>query len=76
MQTALYGKIKERKGEWLIGASTQNLTQQHKVLIIGKVGRRVLIMGKARNLTDSYSNELLKYTNCVIENMLLERFCL
>ena len=25
MQTALYGKIKERKGEWLIGASTQNL---------------------------------------------------
>ena len=25
MQTALYSKIKERKGEWLIGASTQNL---------------------------------------------------
>ena len=25
MQTALYGKIKERKGGWLIGASTQNL---------------------------------------------------
>ena len=25
MQTALYDKIKERKGEWLIGASTQNL---------------------------------------------------
>ena len=25
MQTALYGKIKERKCEWLIGASTQNL---------------------------------------------------
>ena len=25
MQTALYGKIKERKGEWLIGASTKNL---------------------------------------------------
>ena len=25
MQTALYGKIKERKGEWLTGASTQNL---------------------------------------------------
>ena len=22
MQTALYGKIKERKGEWLIGANT------------------------------------------------------
>ena len=25
MQTALYGKIKENKGEWLIGASTQNV---------------------------------------------------
>ena len=25
MQTALYGKIKERKGEWLIGANTQNV---------------------------------------------------
>ena len=56
MQTALYGKIKERKGEWLIGASTQNLlylsivATQHKtrqrrvrrVLIIGKARRRVL----------------------------------
>ena len=25
MQTALYGKIKERRGEWLIGANTQNV---------------------------------------------------
>ena len=25
MQTALYGKINESKGEWLIGASTRNL---------------------------------------------------
>ena len=25
MQTALYGKIKERKGEWLIGENTQNV---------------------------------------------------
>ena len=25
MQTALYGKIKERKSEWLIGANTQNV---------------------------------------------------
>ena len=25
MQTALYGKIKERKGEWLIEANTQNV---------------------------------------------------
>ena len=24
MQTALYGKIKESRGEWLIGANTQN----------------------------------------------------
>ena len=50
MQTALYGKIKERKGEWLIGASTQNLlylsivetqhkTKQRHVLIIGKARR-------------------------------------
>ena len=26
MQAALYGKIKERRGEWLIGANTQNVT--------------------------------------------------
>ena len=25
MQTALYGKIKERRGEWLMGANTQNV---------------------------------------------------
>ena len=25
MQIALYGKMKERKGEWLIGANTQNV---------------------------------------------------
>ena len=25
MQTALYDKIKEKKGEWLIGANTQNM---------------------------------------------------
>ena len=36
MPTTLYGKIKERKGEWLIGANTQNvlylsiLATQHK----------------------------------------------
>ena len=54
MQTALYGKIKNRKGEWLIGANTQNLlylsivVTQHRtrqrrvrrVLIMGKEGRR------------------------------------
>ena len=52
MQTALYGKIKKRKGKWLIGANTQNLlyfsivatqhrTRQRRV-------RRILIMGKER----------------------------
>ena len=52
MQTALYGKIKERKDEWLIGANTQNVlylsivatqykTKQRRV-------RRALIIGKAR----------------------------
>ena len=57
MQTALYGKIKERKGEWLIGASTQNLlylsivatqrkTKQRRVGMQAR--RRVLIMDKAR----------------------------
>ena len=25
MQTALHGKIKERRGEWLIGVNTQNV---------------------------------------------------
>ena len=25
MQAALYGKIKERKGEWFIGANAQNV---------------------------------------------------
>ena len=25
MQSALYGKINERRGEWLIGAKTQNV---------------------------------------------------
>ena len=36
MQIALYGKIKERKGEWLIRANTQNVlylsivAKQHK----------------------------------------------
>ena len=55
MQTALYGEIKERKGDWLIWASTQNLlylsivatqhkTRQRRVRRV----RRVLIIGKAR----------------------------
>ena len=55
MQTALYGKIKERKGERLIGANTQNVlylsivATQHKTWQrrVKRV-RRVLIIGKAR----------------------------
>ena len=52
MQTALYGKIKERKGEWLIGANTQNVlylsivATQHKTR--QRRIRRVLIIGKVR----------------------------
>ena len=52
MQTALYGKIKERKGEWLIGANTQNVlylsivATQHKTR--QRRVRRILIIGKAR----------------------------
>ena len=52
MQTALYGKIKERKGEWLIEVNTQNVlylpiaATQHKTK--QRRVRRVLITGKAR----------------------------
>ena len=67
MQTALYGKIKERKSEWLIGVSTKNLlhlsiaatqhkTRQRRVLIMGKARRREGVQGararKARDLAD------------------------
>ena len=59
MQTALYGKIKERRGEWLIGANTQNVpylsivgtqhkTRQRRVkllLIRVKAHRRVRRVG-------------------------------
>ena len=55
MQTALYGKIKERKGERLIRANTQNVlylsivATQHKTWQRRiKHVRRVLIIGKAR----------------------------
>ena len=59
MRTALYGKIKERKGELLIEASTQNLlyrsivATQHKgkktkARMARKARRRVSIIGKAR----------------------------
>ena len=62
MQTALYGKIKERRREWLIVANTANVPylllaatqdktrQRHirRLFIRVKVRRRVLIIGKAR----------------------------
>ena len=49
MQTALYGKIKERKGEWLIGANTWNVRYLSIVTAQRKTRqRRVLIMDKAR----------------------------
>ena len=62
MQTALYGKIKERRREWLNGANTANVTyllivatqdktrqrRIRRLLIRFKVRRRVLIIGKAR----------------------------
>ena len=55
MQTALYGKIKERKGEWLIGASTQNLLYLSIVATQHKTRqRRVLIIGKARKARTNY----------------------
>ena len=59
MQTNLYGKTKEWRGEWLIGANTQNVpyfsivATQHKTRqrwvrrLLIRVSR-VLIIGKAR----------------------------
>ena len=69
MQTALYGKIKERKGEWLIGTSTQNLlylsivatqhkTRQRRVRRVRRVLRickaRRPVSAQARNARASY----------------------
>ena len=61
MQTALYGKIKERKDEWLVGASTQNLlylsivaTQHNTRQRCVRRARRVLIVGKARKARTNY----------------------
>ena len=55
MQTTLYGKIKERKGEWLIGANIQNVLYLSIVATQHKTRRRrvrhvrrVLIIGKVR----------------------------
>ena len=56
MQTALYGKIKERKNDWLIGANTQNVpylsivVTQHKTR--QRQVRRLLIKIKTRRCTD------------------------
>ena len=52
MQTALYGKIKESRGEWLIGANIQNepylsiVTTQHKTR--QRRVRCLLMRGKVR----------------------------
>ena len=57
MQTGLYGKIKERKGEWLTGVNTQNViyllivatTHKTKQRCVRRYGhRRILIIGNAR----------------------------
>ena len=50
MQASLYGKIKERKGEWLIGANTQNVLYLSIVAIQHKTRlRRVRhVVRKAR----------------------------
>ena len=42
MQTALYDKIRERKGEWLIGVSTQSLLYLSIVAIQHKTKQRHL----------------------------------
>ena len=52
MQTASYGKINKRRGEWLIGANTQNIpylsvvATQHKTR--QRRVRRLLMRVKAR----------------------------
>ena len=52
MQTASYGKIKERRSEWLIGANTQNVPYLSMVATQRKTGesyaRCLLIRIKAR----------------------------
>ena len=64
MQTALYGKINERKGEWLVGANTQKVLYLSIVATEQKARqrrvrhvRRVRCVGararKVRNLADS-----------------------
>ena len=58
MQTALYGKIKERRGELLIGANTQNVPYLSIVEIQHKTRqrrvRRLLIRVKARSRAGAY----------------------
>ena len=58
MQTALYGKIKERRGEWLIGANTQNVPYFSIVAIQNKTRqrrvRRLLIRVEARSRAGAY----------------------
>ena len=49
MQTALHGKIKERKGEWLIAVSTQNLFYLSIVATQQKTKRRVSTQARINN---------------------------
>ena len=70
MQTALYGKIKERKGEWLIGASTQILLYLSTVATqdrtkVRKARRRVLIIGKARRHVGAQARNLADSTTII-----------
>ena len=51
MQTTLYGKIKKRRGEWLIGTNTQNVPYLSIVATQNKTRqrrvRRLMIKAKA-----------------------------
>ena len=58
MQTALYGKIKKSRGEWLIGANTQNIPYLSIVATQDKIRqrrvRRLLMRVKARRRAGAY----------------------
>ena len=57
MQTALYDKIKERRGEWLIRANTQNIPYLSIVATQDKTRKRhvrhLLMKAKARRRADT-----------------------
>ena len=58
MQTALHGKIKKRRGEWLIGVNTQNVlylsiaATQHKTR--KRFVRHLLMRAKPRRRVEAY----------------------